>query len=96
MNALGGHVVAYKATVRGRVQGVGVRYRTMWAAQEHDLAGWVRNEDDGTVKLHVEGPAHRVDQFMSTLRMGFPGVHVSRIETSKALPEGYKRFSVVY
>ncbi len=96
MSAPGGHILAYNATVRGRVQGVGFRYRTMWAAQEHDLTGWVRNEDDGSVRLHVEGPPHRVDQFMNALRLGFPGVHVSRIESSKAKPEGYKKFSVVY
>lgn len=96
MDAPGGHIVAVSAVIRGHVQGVGFRYRTMWAAQEQDLTGWVRNEDDGSVQLHVEGPQHRVDQFMGTLRMGFPGARVSRIETSKAKAQGFKEFRVVY
>lgn len=95
MDAPGGHIVAISAVVRGQVQGVGFRYRTMWAAQEEDLSGWVRNEDDGSVQLHVEGPPHRVEQFMNTLRRGFPGVRASRIETSKVKAEGFKEFRVI-
>ena len=41
--------------VSGRVQGVGFRYRTRYAAGQLGLTGWVRNEDDGSVTLEVQG-----------------------------------------
>lgn len=90
------NLIAINATVSGHVQGVGFRYRTMWAAQDQNLAGWVRNEPDGTVMFHVEGPDYRVEQFMKTIRAGFPGAHISRLETSRAHPEGLSNFAVVY
>lgn len=82
--------------VTGRVQGVGFRYRVMWAAQNEDLTGWVFNEDDGSVSLHVEGADHRVEAFMRILRGGFPGVHVARLEVSRGSIEGFTKFRVRY
>lgn len=90
------YLKAVDVVVRGHVQGVGFRYRTMWAADEQGVAGWVRNEYDGSVKIHVEGVEHRVDMFLQTLRRGFPGAQVSRLETSRSTPEGLRDFKVVH
>ena len=49
---------------RGRVQGVGFRMATSRAAEEFDVAGWVRNEPDGTVLCHVEGRASEIGHFI--------------------------------
>ena len=41
--------------IHGQVQGVGFRYRAMYAARELGLTGWVQNEEDGSVTLEVQG-----------------------------------------
>ena len=41
--------------VYGRVQGVGFRYSARYCALELGLAGWVRNEWDGSVEMEVQG-----------------------------------------
>jgi acylphosphatase len=41
--------------VRGRVQGVAFRHHTARTAQEHRVAGWVRNLYDGSVEACFEG-----------------------------------------
>jgi Acylphosphatase len=43
--------------IRGRVQGVGYRAFTEYAALDHRLAGWVRNRRDGGVEAVFAGPA---------------------------------------
>ncbi len=90
----GQHLKAVKATVHGHVQDVGFRYRALWAADEQGLAGWVRNEADGTVRLHAEGPERRVDHFLTVVRGGFPGTRVTRVDVTMSTPQGYKEFRI--
>lgn len=85
---------AVRATVRGRVQGVGFRYRTVWVADAQHITGWVRNEDDGTVQIHAEGSPHRVEQFLQIIRGGFPGVTVTRVDTTTAKAENFTDFRI--
>jgi len=41
--------------VSGRVQGVGFRWATLEEAERLGLSGSVRNENDGTVRVEIEG-----------------------------------------
>lgn len=52
----------------GRVQGVGFRWTTMSLAQEAGVAGWVRNEDDGTVTAELQGSGHDINRVLTGLR----------------------------
>ena len=45
---------AVRVRVAGHVQGVGFRDAARRRALELGVSGWVRNEDDGTLALHVE------------------------------------------
>jgi acylphosphatase len=62
-----------RVTVRGGVQGVGFRYSTVERAEELGVLGWVRNEDDGSVLVHVEGPDEAVGALVEWLGDGPPG-----------------------
>ena len=57
---------------RGRVQGVGFRYRTLQVAEAFDVAGYVRNLPNGTVEMVAEGEREQVDAFLTAVleRMG--------------------------
>ena len=61
-----------RATVSGAVQGVSFRAETVRRAAELGLLGWVRNEDDGTVRVHAEGPPAAVAALLEFLERG-PG-----------------------
>lgn len=52
----------------GRVQGVYFRGTAQAIARDHRVAGWVRNEPDGSVRLVVEGETTEVDRFLAAIR----------------------------
>ena len=51
----------------GMVQGVGLRYRTKYAASMRGLTGWVRNNSDDSVELEAQGPREAVNRLVPTL-----------------------------
>ena len=57
--------------VRGVVQGVGFRPFVYRLALEEGLAGFIGNDTDG-VTIEVEGPAERLEAFLSRLRAEAP------------------------
>jgi acylphosphatase len=66
--------------ISGRVQGVGYRASTHWAAKRiGGLAGWVRNLDDGRVEAVVEGPREKIDELIAWCRQGPPASRVSDV-----------------
>lgn len=52
----------------GRVQGVGFRYFSVVGARELGLTGWVRNLDDGSVEMEVQGDPDKIDDLILYLR----------------------------
>src|SRR5882757_9963828 len=83
-----------RVTVRGGVQDVGFRYTTVERAHELGVLGWVRNEDDGTVLVHAEGPDEAVDALVEWLREGPPGAGVAEVEVEKGKVEGHEQFAI--
>jgi hydrogenase maturation protein HypF len=71
-------------TVRGVVQGVGFRPFVYNAAKQGGLAGWVQNEAD-LVRIEVEGPPAKVEQFVQALRQAPPPqARIDSLEVSEA------------
>jgi DNA ligase D-like protein (predicted 3'-phosphoesterase) len=85
---------AIRAVVRGEVQGVGFRDATVRRARALDLAGWVRNGDEGTVEVHAEGAQPAVDELLAFLRVGPPLARVAGVETVPARIEGHEQFAI--
>lgn len=74
---------AVQARVHGRVQGVGYR---IWARDEAaglGLAGWVRNESDGSVTAWLAGADMAVSSMIERLWQGPVGASVSRVDVEE-------------
>jgi acylphosphatase len=62
--------IARQFFIGGSVQGVGYRFFAQRAAARHQIAGYVKNLDDGRVEVLAEGPAPRVEAFKHELLTG--------------------------
>ncbi len=84
--------------IRGRVQGVGFRYRAEEQAARLRLTGWARNREDGRVELVVEGEPERVAAFVAWCREGPPLATVNDVEEEALEGETrrYDDFRIVY
>ena len=71
--------------VHGLVQGVGFRWFVREAARRHQLAGWVRNNADGSVEVCAEGADASCNALLTELRRGPPGANVAEV---RELPPG--------
>jgi acylphosphatase len=80
--------------VTGRVQGVFFRATLRDKAQEAGVNGWVRNEPDGSVAAHLEGPPGPVDELVEWCRQGPSGADVARVVVSDVPETGWEGFSV--
>jgi DNA ligase D-like protein (predicted 3'-phosphoesterase) len=85
---------AMRASVRGRVQGVGFREATVARAGELGALGWVRNEDDGSVRVHAEGTPEALAGLEAFLREGPPGAKIDDVEVETVKAEGHEQFAV--
>ena len=84
-----------RAVVRGRVQGIGYREATVREAHRLGVMGWVRNEDDGSVRVHAEGAEEAVEELLAFLREGPPGAGVTDVEVeSLKKAEGHEQFAI--
>lgn len=78
---------AIRAVVTGRVQGVGFRYSTQAMGQQLGLAGWVRNQPDGSVAVLAQGPAEAVARFLTYLDQGPRSARVVSVDIVTAEPD---------
>ena len=75
----------YAVTFTGRVQGVGFRYTTERIARRFKLAGWVRNEPDGSVHCIAEGEQAELDRFLAAVKDAMQGnIENARIKVEPA------------
>jgi acylphosphatase len=85
---------AVRATVRGRVQGVGFRDATVRRAHDLGLLGWVRNGEDGSLLVHAEGPEGAVEELLAFLREGPRGAGVEDVDVEQVKVEGHEQFAI--
>ncbi|HAE15539.1 MAG TPA: acylphosphatase [Erysipelotrichaceae bacterium] len=49
------------------LQGVGFRYRSVYAARQYGATGWVRNESDGSVSMEIQGTEEQIDLVIQSI-----------------------------
>jgi len=77
-------VQARRFLVRGRVQGVGFRWFVEREAHILKIAGWVRNNSDGTVEVQAQGSRDQLSGLRSRLHEGPRAARVDHVEESEA------------
>ena len=77
---------ARRFIVRGRVQGVGFRWFVEREAHILGIAGWVRNNADGSVEVLAMGTRDQLLGLRSRLRAGPRAARVDDVEESEAQP----------
>ena len=86
---------ARRYLVRGRVQGVGFRWFVEREAHILQIAGWVRNDPDGSVEVLAMGTPVQLAGLRSRLREGPRAARVDDLEESEAEPvAGLNSFQV--
>jgi acylphosphatase len=86
---------ARRFVVRGRVQGVGFRWFVEREAHILKIAGWVRNDHDGSVEVLAMGTPEQLVGLRSRLHEGPRAARVDGVEESEAEPvAGLNSFQV--
>jgi acylphosphatase len=86
---------ARRFVVRGRVQGVGFRWFVEREAHILQIAGWVRNDPDGSVEVLAIGTREQLAGLRSRLQEGPRAARVDDVEEFEADPvAGLNSFQV--
>jgi len=80
--------------VSGTVQGVSYRATTRDTAESRDVAGWVRNLDDGRVEAVFEGEQDAVEAMAEWCHTGSPRAQVDDVEVEYGNATGESGFEV--
>jgi len=80
--------------IKGDVQGVGFRFYLLRQAAALKVGGWVRNLYDGDIEGEVEGPRHRVEEFLRYCWEGPPLARVEDVEVHYVEPIGEEDFKI--
>jgi acylphosphatase len=83
-----------RVVVHGAVQGVFFRDTTRRLAEQQGVAGWVRNNFDGTVEAVFEGEGDAVERLVRFAREGPRGAHVDHIDVYDEEAEGLTGFGI--
>jgi acylphosphatase len=85
-------VVRRRVVVRGVVQGVGFRASVAREAGRAGLAGFARNQGDGSVLIELEGRPDAVARVAAWCRRGPSGAEVTDVAVTELAPLGTAQF----
>ena len=80
--------------VSGKVQGVNFRFYARKKAEDLGLAGFVKNEADGSVYIEAEGPVEQVDQFVAWCKEGPVRASVQHVMTQEREVKNFIGFEI--
>jgi acylphosphatase len=87
-------VVRKRVIVHGQVQGVFFRDTTRRMAESRGVAGWVRNNPDGSVEAAFEGEPDAVDEMVRFAHEGPRGAAIASVDVVDEEPEGLAGFRI--
>jgi acylphosphatase len=73
-------MIRRRVIVKGRVQGVFFRQGCQREAVAMGVAGWIRNNYDGSVEAALEGDPDAVERVVSWMRVGPSGALVTDVD----------------
>jgi acylphosphatase len=86
--------VRARVRVEGHVQGVFFRGETRDRARARGLAGWVRNDSDGSLEAVFEGGRDAVESLVRWCRQGPRGARVDDVRVAWEDPRGEQGFGI--
>ena len=88
---------AVSITVSGRVQRVGYRRYILDLAQELGVSGYIKNMDDGTVRIFCQAPPTILQQFIEEAKNPPPPAQIKQFEIKETKPRPkLKTFKIRY
>ena len=87
-------MIRRRVVVHGFVQGVFFRDTLRRQATTRRVAGWARNNADGTVEAVFEGDPGAVERMVELAREGPSGARVHRVDVAEEPAEGLAGFVV--
>ena len=84
----------YSIKVTGKVQGVWFRAATQEVAVRLGLNGFVKNENDGSVYIEVEGEKEKLDELVKWCHQGPPKAEVEQVEALEEKIKNFKGFLI--
>ena len=81
----------------GRVQGVGFRFFVQTEAKKRGITGWVKNMDDGTVTMEIQGTSEQLQSLVERLSKGNGFAKVSQLDLEDIdTVRGELKFGILY
>lgn len=81
--------------ISGKVQGVGFRASTRRRAKNLELAGWVKNTENGKVEAVFEGEDDNVEEMLEWCRKGPSIAKVVNVDVDEQEPEILEEFELI-
>lgn len=87
-------MVRYNLIFKGRVQGVGFRFRAKMIADEFMLTGNIKNLYDGDVECNIQGEREKISIFIEKLKKS-KFIHIDKvIKENIDIVENEKGFTI--
>ncbi len=80
---------------KGRVQGVGFRYKTLQLSKAYEVVGFVRNLDDGRVHLCALGEKSECRDFVEDVKNTMSPFIKDFFEQEDFFNDSYKNFTII-
>ena len=80
--------------ITGHVQGVFFRIKTKQRAEELGITGWVRNREDGSVKVFAQGEKEKLQKLEEWLWIGPSMARVEDVKKEETASEPLSAFEI--
>lgn len=88
-------MIALALQIKGKVQGVFFRKTAQEKATEFQINGFVKNQDDGSVYMEIEGDEEGVALFLDWCGQGSEQAQVSEVVYDEIEAQNFKSFEIL-